>query len=568
MANQMVILTVFALLLMGTEPPFPAAAEEVCAATDSVPVRRGSWPASEAALESLFAAHEPLLLGASHAEAQPSAVHPERSLPTALRQRLSWAAVGEALGVVHAQSDLASAPGIFPFHHRNALLSGVSPKADAVFAARPVTEIAGVELVRRLAQQRGAGRPRYFSSLILKTSALEAGRATPAIGHALLREAGVRQLAAAAKASSRSQLQANIWLGSTGSITPLHFDASDNVFVQLQGSKRVWLLPPAASLHLTLEPLHSAGHRQLAEAAGPMGSSRTSSLSTVEGRLRVLRGGSHQWRVAELGPGDALLVPAYWLHHIETVSAPEENAEEEQAGEGRSLSLSFWADSLSHAALLRLQKLDVPHDDAWELARANGAIATGGRLGAASLYLRKLAVAAGISPQRAGRLLRQRYASYAAAAAAAAGGLERMLGNGWVGLERGCEPGGMEAVAVLLWPFVAKGAPLLRRWPRTTNGTRSSTRSRSKQENSGGGGNGTAAGEVANGETSEVANGEAVQLLNLVYYAERLLPWTMGLRGDTAHKAPLALRRQLPVLAMCLGGMLGGAEAEVEEGYS
>jgi hypothetical protein len=561
----MVILTVFALyLFIGTEPPSPAAAEELCAARASVPVRRGSWPASEAALESLFsAAQEPLLLQKGEAGSSPP------PLPTALRQRLSWAAVGEALGVVHAQADLASAPGIFPFHHRNALLSGVSPEADAVFAARPVNEIAGVELVRRLAQQRGAGRPRYFSSLILKTSALEAGRATPAIGLALLRESGVRQLAAAAKASSRSQLQANIWLGSTGSITPLHLDASDNVFVQLQGSKRVWLLPPAASLHLTLEPLHSAGHRQLAEAAGPTGS-RTRSLSTVEGRSRVLRGGSHQWRVAELGPGDALLVPAYWLHHVETVSAPEENAEEnaeeEKVGAGRSLSLSFWAGSLSHAALLRLQKLDVPHDDAWELARASGAIAAGSRLGAAGVYLRKLAVAAGISPQRTGRLLRRRYASYAAAAATAVGGLERMLGNGW---ERDCEPGGMDAVALLLWgsiarrdselaPFVAKGAPLLRLWPPTTNGTRSSTRSRSKQEDIGGEGNGTADGEMA--------NGEAVQLLNLVYYAERLLPWTMGLRGDTAHKAPLALRRQLPALAMCLGGMLGGVEAEVEVG--
>jgi hypothetical protein len=40
--------------------------------------------------------------------------------------------------------------------------------------------------------------------------------------------------------------------------------------------------------------------------------------------------------------------------------------------------------------------------------------------------------------------------------------------------------------------------------------------------------------------------------------------WTMGLRDDTAHKAPLALRRQLPALAMCLGGMLGGVKAGVE----
>jgi hypothetical protein len=49
--------------------------------------------------------------------------------------------------------------------------------------------------------------------------------------------------------------------------TPLHYDTSDNLFVQLQGRKRVWLLPPMASLRLPLQPLHSSGHRQLRLAA-------------------------------------------------------------------------------------------------------------------------------------------------------------------------------------------------------------------------------------------------------------------------------------------------------------
>ena len=49
-----------------------------------------------------------------------------------------------------------------------------------------------------------------------------------------------------------------------------------------------------------------------------------------------------------------------------------------------------------------------------------------------------------------------------------------------------------------------------------------------------------------------------MRLLNLLYYAERLLPWAMGLRGDTtAHDSPVHVRRQLPDLALCLARLLG-----------
>ena len=73
---------------------------------------------------------------------------------------------------------------------------------------------------------------------------------------------------------------------------------------------------------------------------------------------------------------------------------------------------------------------------------------------------------------------------------------------------------------------------------------------------------GPSAGASSDPETTHGSHAAAVRLINVVHYAERLLPWALGLRGDTAQQAPEAVRRQLPVAAFCLAGMLSPSAAE------
>eukprot|EP01045_Picozoa_sp_COSAG04_P008007 COSAG04_NODE_435_length_14466_cov_135.545486_2_plen_99_part_00 len=92
-----------------------------------------------------------------------------------------------------------------------------------------------------------------------------------------------------------------------------------NLFVQLRGRKRFWLLPPAATLQLPLEPAHSPGHRQLkiTPPSQPEGGEQcTDSLperALMEALPAELR---HQVIVAELGPGEMLWLPACVIRDV------------------------------------------------------------------------------------------------------------------------------------------------------------------------------------------------------------------------------------------------------------
>lgn len=98
-------------------------------------------------------------------------------------------------------------------------------------------------------------------------------------------------------------VQANVFVGSAGSCTPLHYDAGPNVISHLVGYKRVVLYPPEAVVAARLWPWTSSAARSAragvdgsADAAAPLG--------------------SHAAEVFNLSPGDTLFIPEYWLHHV------------------------------------------------------------------------------------------------------------------------------------------------------------------------------------------------------------------------------------------------------------
>lgn len=86
-----------------------------------------------------------------------------------------------------------------------------------------------------------------------------------------------------------------LWMGPEGTVTPPHFDPHNSVLLQVHGRKRIRLAPRLrAALHGLVEGYYLLG--TLDDAFGP----------------RV--------RTVEIGPGEALFVPAGWFHEVTALS--------------------------------------------------------------------------------------------------------------------------------------------------------------------------------------------------------------------------------------------------------
>ena len=125
--------------------------------------------------------------------------------------------------------------------------------------------------------------------------------------------AAMGDLRAVADAVTAAQLVpalTNLRVGLHASAYGLHFDRHDNVILQLQGTKRLLLAPPSQAAHAYLHP---DGHPEARHSPVDW---RAPDLTTHP-RAAKLRG---LWAV--LSPGDVLLVPAGWLHHVAANEPP------------------------------------------------------------------------------------------------------------------------------------------------------------------------------------------------------------------------------------------------------
>jgi hypothetical protein len=102
-------------------------------------------------------------------------------------------------------------------------------------------------------------------------------------------------------------IEPRIWLGGAA-VTPAHFDESRNVACVVAGRRRFTLFPPEQVANLYIGPL---GH-------APTGTP----ISLVDfaqpdfARFPRFRQALEAARTAELGPGDAIYIPALWWHHV------------------------------------------------------------------------------------------------------------------------------------------------------------------------------------------------------------------------------------------------------------
>lgn len=96
-----------------------------------------------------------------------------------------------------------------------------------------------------------------------------------------------------------------LWIGPAGTFTPIHFDLTNNLLVQVTGAKRLHLFPPAEAGRLA--------HRRHV----------FSDVHDIEDEDRLAR--FPEAREAQrfevvLGPGDCLFIPVGWFHQVRSLS--------------------------------------------------------------------------------------------------------------------------------------------------------------------------------------------------------------------------------------------------------
>jgi hypothetical protein len=107
--------------------------------------------------------------------------------------------------------------------------------------------------------------------------------------------------------ASAARVERNLWIGSAGCVSGLHYDGKNNLLCQLHGRKRVTLIP--SSERSRVEPF-GLGFRDMHASRVDLETLDTAAhpafpLDTI--------------LVCELAPGDALYIPAFWWHHVRSL---------------------------------------------------------------------------------------------------------------------------------------------------------------------------------------------------------------------------------------------------------
>ena len=153
-------------------------------------------------------------------------------------------------------------------------------------------------------------------------------------------------------ALAQPRAQSRVWLGNRGQVAT-HFDMSDNVAVVALGRRRFTLFPPEATGDLYVGPLNFTLAGQPVSMVDPLAPdfSRFPRFTAAQAKMQQ----------AELGPGDAIFIPAMWWHHVEAL-------------EPVNLLVNYWYNDLDLGggflalvhAMLAVRDLAPPARSAWQ----------------------------------------------------------------------------------------------------------------------------------------------------------------------------------------------------------
>lgn len=100
----------------------------------------------------------------------------------------------------------------------------------------------------------------------------------------------------------------SVWISGAGNVTPIHYDLSENILVQILGEKRVLLWDPTQYALLYLNPigtLHDRQSRIDVNRPDPTSFPNFMNAKALEYTLR---------------PGEMLYIPAFWMHYVHTIN--------------------------------------------------------------------------------------------------------------------------------------------------------------------------------------------------------------------------------------------------------
>jgi hypothetical protein len=267
-----------------------------------------------------------------------------------------WSLQALVLDLLPANVSAAALEGpsaLFPFRAAPSALDAsltLPPEAAAVHLQPPALLLRLEAAASSFSSSTPSGNFTYYSAQMAQArqGRVERAVASP-VGRALAAHAAALSApsAAAAAAAAAAAVQVNVWLASSAACTPLHYDATVNLFTQLLGSKVVTLYPPQAATAAQLLPHASALQR--------------SALAGLDGRAAAGAPlGGHAALTFALSAGQSLLIPAFWLHHV--CSGPG----------SASASASAWRETpqqLAGRALLTLPLPLPPHwGRSWQVA--------------------------------------------------------------------------------------------------------------------------------------------------------------------------------------------------------
>jgi len=110
------------------------------------------------------------------------------------------------------------------------------------------------------------------------------------------------------QARFRPTMEMNVWIGTNGTGSPLHYDVAHNMYVQVSGEKRFRLFPPSDHLRLHLFP---RVHPSTRMSQISLDAIRTDVFGEVSGASPM---------EVSLKKGQVLYIPPYWFHQTEVVA--------------------------------------------------------------------------------------------------------------------------------------------------------------------------------------------------------------------------------------------------------
>jgi tRNA wybutosine-synthesizing protein 5 len=100
----------------------------------------------------------------------------------------------------------------------------------------------------------------------------------------------------------------SVWMSSAGNVTPIHYDLSENILVQILGEKRVLLWDPTQYSMLYLNPVGTLHDRQSRLDVNRPDQTSFPKFMNAKALEYILR------------PGEMLYIPGFWMHYVHTIN--------------------------------------------------------------------------------------------------------------------------------------------------------------------------------------------------------------------------------------------------------